>query len=178
VDEGASPRLWQVTGSVARLALPRRMVVYRRDDGSLLIHSAVAVDEATLSALLSLGPPAALVVPNSFHRLDCGVYMRRMPQLAVFCPPVSNAAVASALPGIVLHDSRELEAAGSVKVYPIPGWNKAQPFEHAFELRVSDGTWAFVVTDSVFNVPPLAGGIGRFIQKVRTHSSVPPLLSC
>ncbi len=49
-----------------------------------------------------------------------------------------------------------------VKAYPVPGWNKADAFEFAFELLVDHApvaavpaaSWVFVVTDSLFNMAP------------------------
>ena len=39
-------------------------------------------------------------------------------------------------------------------MYPLPGWNRADAFEHAYELRLPSGKWVFLVTDSLFNLPP------------------------
>ena len=61
--------LWMVTGSLKGRHMPRNMVVYKMKDGGLLIHSAIALDEAGFKALEALGEPTVLIVPNGFHPL-------------------------------------------------------------------------------------------------------------
>ncbi len=47
------------------------MVIYRMKNGGLWIHSCIAVNEQSLHAILELGNPEILVIPNGFHRIDC-----------------------------------------------------------------------------------------------------------
>lgn len=47
------------------------MVIYKMNNGGLWIHSCIAVNEVTLNAILALGNPEILLVPNGFHRIDC-----------------------------------------------------------------------------------------------------------
>lgn len=58
------------------------MIIYRLPDGGLLIysaliHSAIALDEAAMIELESLGKPRIMIVPNCTHRLDADVYKQR-----------------------------------------------------------------------------------------------------
>lgn len=80
--------LWSVIGDIPRLRMPlkRRMVVARREDGTLVIHSAVLLAEAEMAELEALGPPALLIVPNGQHRLDAPAFKARYPHITVLCP--------------------------------------------------------------------------------------------
>ncbi|UQA60641.1 hypothetical protein [Polyangium aurulentum] len=99
-----SPRPWIVlsNGPVQRLednllcvhgptpqavaGLERTMTVMKRSDGRLVIHNAIALDEAGMTMIEALGEPAFLIVPNAFHRMDAHPYKVRYPALRVLCP--------------------------------------------------------------------------------------------
>ena len=66
--------------------LPRRMTVVRLHDHSLVIFSAIALDEAEMAWLEDYGTPAFLVVPSSRHRLDAQIWMKRYPNMRVAAP--------------------------------------------------------------------------------------------
>ena len=130
--------------------MQRRMVVFRppgtRD---LIIHSCIAVDEATLSAIVGHGKPTVLIVPNSFHRSDAAVWKARFPQLVVACPAGSCDAVAK----IVAVDMDAIALPQRyphlIHAYSLPGVTARgkQPFELVFEFAVSPvpaaGRWAW-----------------------------------
>ena len=78
--------------------MPRHMVLYALPGGRLLVYSAVAVDEATLTTILKLGTPAVLCVPNRFHRLDASVWLSRFPTMQVFAPSLASGPASSVLP--------------------------------------------------------------------------------
>jgi hypothetical protein len=69
--EELAPNLWHVTGTLpsSTIMVPREMVLYRLVDASLLIHSAIALNEPEMAKLESLGTPQILVVPNRIHLL-------------------------------------------------------------------------------------------------------------
>jgi hypothetical protein len=85
--EQLSDNLWRVRGALPGMSLERVMTIVRRADGSLLLHSPIALAEPQLSELEALGPVAVLIVPNAGHRLDAPAYKQRYPQAVVFCPP-------------------------------------------------------------------------------------------
>src|SRR5215216_7989255 len=85
--ERLSDNLWRVQGALPGMTLERVMTVVRRADGSLLLHSPIALAEPQLAELSGLGRVAVLVVPNAGHRLDTPAYKQRYPQALVFCPP-------------------------------------------------------------------------------------------
>ncbi len=85
--EPLSDNLWRVKGALPGMSLERVMTIVRRADGSLLLHSPIALAEPQQAELEALGQIAALVVPNAGHRLDAPAYKQRYPRAAVFCPP-------------------------------------------------------------------------------------------
>lgn len=149
--------LWQVTGSLPRMVLPRNMLVFRLDDGRLWIHSAIALDEATMRELERLGTPAFLVVPNALHTMDAAAYKRRYPNLRVLCPEPLIAKLASkvAVDGSV---DAELPPLG-IEVLVPKGFKAV---EYAYRLPVPGGAVAFC--DLVFNVPHQKGFGGRILR--------------
>lgn len=69
------------------LALGTRMSIVRLRDGSLFLHSPVALDDDLHAALLRLGPPRHAVAPNRFHHLFVGDYRRAFPQVRLYAAP-------------------------------------------------------------------------------------------
>lgn len=84
---------WRVEADVEGMSLRRCMVVARLRNGELVLHNAVALDDAGMAALEALGRPTWLVVPNGWHRLDAARYLGRYPDARVICPPGSRARV-------------------------------------------------------------------------------------
>src|SRR5689334_19384503 len=84
--EQLADNLWRVQGAVPGMSLRRNMTVVRRRDGSLLLHSPIALDEPRRTELERLGKIAVIVVPNAGHRLDAPAYKARYPEVTVFCP--------------------------------------------------------------------------------------------
>jgi hypothetical protein len=84
--EQLADNLWRVDGALPGMSLRRTMTVVRRADGALLLHSPIALDAAEQERLEALGPPAVMIVPNAWHRLDAPTYKTRYPNLVTFCP--------------------------------------------------------------------------------------------
>ncbi len=84
--EQVADNLWRVEGALPSGPIRRCMVVARLQNGQLVIHNGLALDEAGMEALEALGEPAFLVVPNGWHRLDAARYVARYPNLKVICP--------------------------------------------------------------------------------------------
>ena len=146
IEELAS-NLWHVTGTLpSSTIVPREMVLYRLADASLLIHSAIALNEAGMAKLESLGTPKILVVPNRIHRLDAGVYKQRYPQLIIVCPAAAKPYVEQvvAVDGIA---EEVLRAYGIICHEPAG----IRPQELVYELPLPTGK-ALVFTDILFNL--------------------------
>jgi hypothetical protein len=152
--------LWHVTTKFKGTGPPwRRMIVFRPPKtSSLILLSPTAVTDDVMSEIQKLGNVEILVIPNSYHRADAAVFKTRYPGAKVASPPAwVRKAVSEVVP--VDMDSRELAKMypESVKVVRIGGLcDPKEPegdFEYAFEFRCKDGSWAFVVTDGLFNFP-------------------------
>jgi len=60
--------------------LGTRMTVLRLGDGSLLIHSPIALDDSLKREIDTLGPVGHIVAPNLFHHLHAGDATRAFPE--------------------------------------------------------------------------------------------------
>jgi hypothetical protein len=157
--------VWQVTGTGS--PLDRNMVVWRRPDGRLWLHSVVALDPAGMAELDALGPVAFLVVPNGMHRMDCAVYAERYPQARVLAPSAARAKVAEKVR--VDGTCEETAAEVGLTVHTPRG---THPGELAYELTVSGGR-VLVVADLLFNILQQPPGLTGFILRYVTDSLGP-----
>lgn len=136
--------LWHVTGVLG--PTPREMVIYRLSDGSLLIHSAIALDDLGLAHLESLGTLKIMIVPNRIHRIDAGIYKRRYPELVVVAPAVAKPYVEEVVPVDAI--AEELLPEYGIVCHLPAG---VRPQELAYELPLAIGK-ALVFTDILFNL--------------------------
>ncbi len=157
--EQLAPRLWQVTGPLPGLALTRTMAIYRLNDGGLLIHSAIAMDEAGMTALEALGQPRWVIVPSPIHRGDANFYKSRYPQMRTLCPQAVMDKVGR---HVAIDEAAEpvLEAEG-IRCHLPPG---VRPGELTYQLPVGDGV-ALIFTDLLFNMPH-GRGFGGWLMRV------------
>jgi hypothetical protein len=112
--------LWRVEGALPHFSMRRVMTVVRLQDGRLVIHSAIAMDESAMKRLEAWGEPAILLVPHSRHRMDAPRYKRRYPALRVFAPPA------------VMNKARE--------VVDVDGTFAEAPLDPSASLELLDGT--------------------------------------
>lgn len=144
--------VWRVTGAVPGMGLQRAMTVARLEDGDLVLHNAIALDEPGMAWLTELGRVRWIVVPNGFHRLDAPRYKARFPEAAVVCPAGSKAKVEQKVP--VDHTYADA---------PIPGDRVA--LAHLDGLREVEGVMivrdakgaVLVFNDALFNVHTASG---------------------
>ena len=91
--------LWTVEGLLpGGVPMRRVMTVARLVDGRLVLHSAVALDDAGMRELEAWGEPSFLVVPNGWHRLDARIYKDRYPELKVVGPAPHRAKIEEVVP--------------------------------------------------------------------------------
>lgn len=156
--ELSKDRLWHVTAGFKGNGPPsRRMVIYKPPKSqSLILVSPTAVPEEIMKQIESVGSIDYLIIPNAYHRMDAAVYHQRYPTAKVVTlPDWVRTRVSEVVP--VDMDVRELETIfpGSVRVVRITGMadpaKEVGDFEYAYEFLREDGTWAFVVTDALFN---------------------------
>lgn len=144
--EQLAENLWRVEGALPGMSLRRTMVVVRRADGSLLLHSPIALDEARQRELETLGPIAVLVVPNAGHRLDAPAYKARYPNAVVFCPRGGRIKIAEvvAVDGIY----EDYADDGTIRFETLSGVAEA---EGALIVQSKDGV-SIVLNDVVMNM--------------------------
>jgi hypothetical protein len=92
--EKLSEGVWRVKGTLS-MPLMRNMIALKLPDGTVLLHSVVALDAAGLSALEALGPIAYVVVPHDGHQLDTSFYRERFPAAKILAPETAREAVAA-----------------------------------------------------------------------------------
>jgi hypothetical protein len=141
--------LWQVEGSL-RFPVPRNMTVWRAADGGLVLYSVIAMHEAGMRALETLGKPAYMVIPHKRHHMDAPFYKARYPDLRVL------AEVTAPANGVAIDASvKELESLG-IRASGIPGTDAE---DMALELPIAGGR-ALCVCELLGNVAP-TGALGR-----------------
>jgi hypothetical protein len=146
--------LWSVEGSLEGMPLGRRMVIVRAGDGSLIVHSAVAVDDVVRAQIEALGPIKTLLVPNAWHRLDARVFKDRYPAARVLCPAGARKKVQE----VVDVDGSYDDFGADTRVRMLH-WRGVQEAEGILVVDGDDGT-SLVVNDAVFNLPHFSGLFG------------------
>ncbi len=145
--EKLAENLWNVSGMMANGTVQRRMVVARLDDGRLIIHNAIALDDAGMADLDAFGKVAALVVPNAFHRMDARIWKDRYPNAAVFCPGGATKGVSQVVP--VDGDYTKAPSDGQISLIHLEGC-KAR--EGVLQIRTASGA-TLVFNDALLNLP-------------------------
>lgn len=163
LDELSSD-LWWVQGSMPRMTLPRACTVVR-EEGQLLIHSPICLEEDGMQELEALGELRWLIVPNGLHRFDAPRYKARYPQLETRCPPGARERVAKAVP---VDGSTEDFAIGRTRFVAIQGVAER---EAVMRVQRPEGV-TLVFTDLLFNVAH-HGGLGGLILRLMGSSGGP-----
>lgn len=137
--------------------LPRRMTVVRLVDASLVVFSAIALDEDEMSALEAYGRPAYLIVPSDKHRLDAKTWKDRYPEIQVVAPEGARAKVEETVPvGTVAPRFDD----PNVQFVTVPG---TRGREAALVVRTPQGT-TLMLNDVVANIRDAAGFGGWLLQ--------------
>jgi hypothetical protein len=150
----------------------RRMTVVRVKDGCLIVYSAIALDEAEMSALERFGTPAYLIVPNDIHRMDAKAWKDRYPAMSVVAPAGARAKVEEIVPV----DATAMDFGDpAVSFVAVPGTGKR---EGALVVDTGSGT-TLVLNDLIFNLPNrpgLSGWLFKTIGMTGDEPHVPPLV--
>lgn len=165
--ERLSERLWRVEGTLPSMPLARVMTIARRADGGLVVHNAIAVDDATIAEIEAWGPVAAIVVPNAYHRLDARVFHERYPKARVVCPRGARAKVEQVVPVTGSYEDEPADTA--VTLETLDGTAGA---EGVLIVRDAGGT-SLVFNDIVFNMPHLTGVHGFVLRRITGSSGGP-----
>lgn len=157
-----APQLWHVTGILpASGHPPREMILYKLPDSTLLIHSALALNESGIKQLESLGTPKIMIVPNRIHRLDARVFKQRYPDIMVVAPT-------AAIPYVEEVVAVDAAAEDFLPQYGITCHQPAgiRPQELVYELPLPTGK-ALIFTDILFNIT------NRYLDKYVPASKFP-----
>lgn len=154
--EVLAENLWRVQGSLRGMSLKRVMTIARMTDGSLVLHSPIALEEDAMVDLEALGTPAFLIVPSRYHRLDAPAYLERYPKLRVFAPL-----------GSMKHVSKLVRVDGSYQDFAKDDGVQLEPLqgvgdlEGLMKVHSHDGV-TVVLNDIVFNMPRKRDPLGWF----------------
>jgi hypothetical protein len=154
--EKLSTNLWRVSGALPGMSLKRTMVIVRLEDGRLVIHNAIALQESAMGEVERWGMPAFMIVPNGGHRLDAPAYKARYPHLRVFTPRGSRARVEQVVP--VDGTYEDFPSDPTVRLETLKGVADA---EGAMIVKSPDGT-SVVLNDAMFNMDRKRDPLGFF----------------
>jgi hypothetical protein len=154
--EKLAENLWRVEGRMPRGETRRQAVLARMKDGRVVVHNAIALDDGEMRELEAWGKPAAIVVPNRFHRQDAFIFKDRYRDARVVAPKGAHSSVAA----VVKVDDDYADAASdeTVRMYHLRGMADR---EGVIEVHSADGV-SLVFNDAVMNMPKL-GGIPGFM---------------
>jgi hypothetical protein len=150
--------LWTVTGSLEGMPLTRVMTIARLGDGRLVIHNAMALEEAAMKEIEALGEPAFVLVPNGYHRIDAPRYKHRYPSAKVLCPEGVRKKVEDVVE--VSGTYEDLPKDDRVKLAYLDGVGRGEGY---LEVRSDDGV-SLVFNDVMFNTPHQPGFSGFVLR--------------
>jgi hypothetical protein len=165
--EELSTNLWHVEGSMPDMPIKRVMNVFRRSDGDLVVHNAIALDEPSMTRLEAWGNVAHVIVPNGFHRMDAPIFAQRYPNAKFYAPTRSLEKVRQKVPNAV--DLSELPADPNLEVRSLVG---TEHREACFIIR-HDGKHSAIFTDVIFNSPHTGGFKGFMLKNVLRSTGGP-----
>ncbi|HVH41921.1 MAG TPA: DUF4336 domain-containing protein [Labilithrix sp.] len=144
----------------AGMSLPCRATIMRLPTGGLVIHSPLAIDDATAKEIDALGDVRFIVAPNGLHWMFLKAAKSRYPQARVFGSPV----LAKKLGDFAFEHLPErggIDGMDGVRIERIQGAPRIQ--EHVFLHETSR---SLLVTDLVFNVHECRSFLMRFFLRI------------
>jgi hypothetical protein len=151
--EKVADNLWRVSGLMNDGKLQRQMVLARMKDGGVIVHNAIALDEASMKEIDAWGKPTVLFVPNAFHRQDAAIWKKRYPDIQVVAPAGGRKRIEKVVP----IDATIEEAKGddTARLKPLAG----APGVGVLEVR-SGGDLTAVFCDAILNMKRQKGFMG------------------
>lgn len=168
--EEVTENLWRVEGELEGMPLRRVMTIARREDGDLVIHNAMALDDESMARIDAWGRVGFILVPNGFHRLDAHVYKDRYPAARVLCPRGARRKVEEVV--AVEGAYEDFPADPTITLETLDGVGDQ---EGVMIVRSRDGV-TLVFNDAVFNMPHGRGFTGWIFRHV-TQSTGGPRVS-
>lgn len=149
--EKLGTNLWRVSGKMGRVQ--RQMMLARMADGRVVVHNAIALDDAEMAEIEAWGEPRVLVVPNGFHRQDAFIWKQRYPKMQVIAPSAAKKRVDKAVAVDAVTEDAPKDA--TVQLRPLAG----MPSEVVLEVSGDSGV-TLVFCDAICNFPKLGGAAG------------------
>jgi len=156
-----APNVWRVEGRLGKNNR-RIMLLARLKDGRIIVHNAIALDDASMAKIDAWGEVAAILIPNAFHRQDSFIMQTRYPMAKVYAPSGAIKAASKATPCAGAY--RDAPADDSVKIRDIEGIGGK---EGLMLIQSDDGTTA-VFCDTLLNIPPMGGLMGLALSPTGT----------
>jgi hypothetical protein len=154
LEELVPGAVWMVSGHLP-FPLKRNMTVVKLGDGTLLLHSVVAMNDDGMARLDALGKPSVVIVPHGGHRMDARFYKARYPEARVVCPIAARVQVEQ----VVKVDATCEEALPplGIRLHALAGFKNG---ELGYELDIPGGR-ALILCDAAANAdhPPGLGGV-------------------
>ena len=156
--EKIEDNLWRVQAVLPGTPMKRAMTLARTKDGRVVVHSAVALNDAAMKEIEAWGAPSFLVVPNAMHRLDAKVWKDRYPGMKVVAPAGAKDAAGE----VVKVDATEIDFGDDAIRFSVFGGTGDR--ESLLEVK-SGARTTLVITDAVMNVRKIPG-FGGLIMKM------------
>jgi hypothetical protein len=162
--------LWRVDGTMPDGKVQRVMTIARLQDGRLVVHNPIALEDNLQAEIEAFGTPTAIVVPNGYHRQDAKIYQDRYPKAKVYAPKSARKRVEKVVPVAGDYDAAPKD--DSARLCHLEGCKGA---EGALEVKSADGV-TLIVNDVILNMPK-SGGMMGFILAPTGKPSVPRVAS-
>lgn len=98
-----------------------RMTVVRLGDGSLFVHSPIAIDGALKAEIDALGTVAHIVAPSLFHHMHAGAAVALYPDAKLHLAPGLDKKRPDLRAGAVLSATQDPSWRGEIEAMPIEG---------------------------------------------------------
>jgi hypothetical protein len=161
--------LWSLEGKIPNMALRRRMTLARTNDGQVVVHNAVCVEEPIMKEIEAWGEPTVIVVPSAWHRLDAHAWKQRYPKARVVCPPGARKSVEKIVTVDETYDQWKGDPSVSLKT--LGGISGA---EGVMTVTHGDRSSA-VFNDILFNTAHLRGMAGWIMHHVTDSTGGPKI---
>jgi len=136
-----------------------RMTVAQLDDGSLVLHSPIPIDDPLARSLAELGPVKHLIAPNAFHHLHLAKVLELYPH-ATLHGPRALAAKRRDLSFVDLSTGTSAEWSAELQPLLHAG---APKFDEVVFLHAASRT--LIVTDYFFNIRECRGWLTPWVLR-------------
>jgi len=143
------------------LEVGTRMTVIRLADGSLLLHSPVALDPELRGELDSLGSVRFAVAPNRFHHLHAGEVLQAYPEARLWVAP----GVEQKRPDLVIEALLGDEAPEQWKQEVGQIFFRGRPFENEI-VFLHRASRTLILCDIALNFGPRAHPVTRLVMRM------------